>query len=133
MVPTTVCLALAVALSTLVGVSSADAGPAPRCHGLVATVVGTSQDDVLRGTPGRDVITGWAGRDKIRGGGGADVICGGADSDRLFGGPGNDRLFGEDSDNATEQLDGGPGNDLLNLGRRPTSTTGSASAALGGA
>jgi Ca2+-binding RTX toxin-like protein len=121
MVPTTVCLALAVALSTLVGVSSADAGHAPRCHGLVATVVGTSHDDVLRGTPGRDVITGWAGRDKIRGGGGADVICGGADSDRLFGGPGNDRLFGEDSDNATEQLDGGPGNDLLNLGRRPTS------------
>ena len=89
---------------------------------MVATVVGTSQDDVLRGTPGRDVIAGWAGRDTIRGGGGADVICGGADSDRLFGGPGNDRLFGEGNDNGIEQLDGGPGNDLLNLGRKPTST-----------
>ena len=36
----------------------------PRCHGIAATLIGTTHGDVLRGTKGRDVIVGFAGNDK---------------------------------------------------------------------
>jgi Ca2+-binding RTX toxin-like protein len=88
---------------------------APRCHGHKATIVGTSGDDVLRGTPRRDVIWGGPGNDTIYGGLGDDLICGGAGDDLIHGGRGNDlldggpdtdRVFGDLGD---DKASGGPG------------------------
>jgi hypothetical protein len=89
-------------------------GPAPgTCDGLTPTIVGTSGNDNMFGTPGNDVIVGGGGNDSISGLRGNDVICGGAGNDRLIGGDGDDRLFGEAG---SDQLFGGPGNDTLNGG-----------------
>ena len=114
------------------GLIQADASLAAlRCHGRLATIVGTSGDDDLIGTPGDDVIVGLRGRDRIRGRGGADVICGGpgdddlagnAGPDLLDGGPGNDRLHGGPGDDrllgrrGVDLLSGGPGLDQLRGG-----------------
>lgn len=74
------------------------------CFGKLATIVGTSRNDVLIGTPGRDVIAGLGGKDVIKGGGGNDLLCGGSGSDKLRGGKGRDKL------------DGGAGKDACNGG-----------------
>src|ERR1044072_1252681 len=94
------------------------AAKAPRCHGQVATIVGTNGPDEINGTKGEDVIVGLDGRDEIAGHGGGDLICGGADRDHLRssangvstldGGPGNDDLFAQGRGDA---LIGGPGKD----------------------
>jgi Ca2+-binding RTX toxin-like protein len=65
-----------------------------KCAGHEATIVGTSGDDRLRGTPRRDVIVGLAGNDRIVGWKGRDVICGNAGDDKLAAGPGGDHLSG---------------------------------------
>ena len=64
------------------------------CHGVVATIVGTSADDLIEGTPASDVVVGKGGRDVIRGRGGNDLICGGAGRDDIHGGQGKDVLYG---------------------------------------
>ena len=46
------------------------------CLGAIATIVGTTGDDILAGSPGNDVIAGLGGDDVISGGLGDDVICG---------------------------------------------------------
>jgi len=89
---------------------------APRCHGALATIVGTEGDDVLRGTPERDVIWGGGGDDEISGSLGNDVLCGGPGADLIHGGRGNDladggagagdRVIGDLGD---DKLLGGPG------------------------
>ena len=113
----------------------APAGAAvPRCHGELATLVGTASGDFLTGTAGRDVIVGRGGDDAIDGRGGDDLVCAGPGADIVRGGPGADRLHGGpdrvggvpgarylDGD----RLDGGPGDDLLAVGydgRRPHRT-----------
>jgi hypothetical protein len=83
-------------------------GPKPTCAGRVATRVGTSKRDVLRGTRGRDVIVGRSGKDVLKGMRGNDLLCGGAGRDTLRGGPGRDRLVGGPG---KDQLRGGPGRD----------------------
>ena len=85
------------------------AGTPPRCHGQVATIVGSGGHDHLVGTDGPDVIVGLGGADRIEGRGGDDVICGGANRGR-----GGRQLGGDD-------IDGGPGSDYLDPGqdRRP--------------
>ena len=106
---------LAAAFVAHAGAATEPAAGAPRCHGHKATIVGTSGDDVLRGTPQRDVIWGGPGNDVIYGGLGNDVICGGAGddlihggrgNDLLDGGPGTDRVFGDLGD---DKVLGGPG------------------------
>ena len=90
-------LILAVLSSVLWAVAPAGAAEAaakPRCHGEVATIVGTDGSDEIKGTPGRDVIVGGKGDDEIDGRGGADVICGQRGSDELRGGRGDDLLDG---------------------------------------
>lgn len=64
------------------------------CEGKVATIVGTSGDDVLRGTPRGDVIVAGAGNDRIYGMGGNDLICAGPGADFVDGGGGVDSVFG---------------------------------------
>lgn len=107
----------------LVGVLAALglAVPAPAqasatCHGVRVTILGTSGDDRLRGTPGRDVISGLGGDDRLRGVAGDDVLCGGRGSDVLEGGRGDDRLYGD-----LDRVESGPGyhrGDVLVGGRQ---------------
>lgn len=100
--------------SGAVAVAAPDAGSkAPRCHGKVATIVGTDGDDVLRGTPKRDVIWGGPGEDVILGGLGSDTICGGAGDDRIYGRRGNDLINGGAG---TDRVYGGLGDDRLTGG-----------------
>jgi RTX calcium-binding nonapeptide repeat (4 copies) len=79
-----------------------------RCGGRVATHVGTSGRDRLRGTPGRDVIAGLGGNDVIEGRGGNDVLCGGPGRDTIRGGGGRDTLRGGPG---RDDVRGGPGRD----------------------
>jgi uncharacterized repeat protein (TIGR01451 family) len=103
----------------------------PSCRGTVATIVGTSGNDVLIGTPKRDVIKARGGDDTIRARGGRDLICanggndvvrGGNDADRIYGGGGRDRLHGNRGDDAIrgqrgrDRLRGGFGDDFLGGG-----------------
>ena len=95
-------LVLVVVVATTVAVGAVDAlardehhrGERARttCAGRVATIVGTSGDDHIRGTSHADVIFAGGGRDTVDGRGGNDIICGGAGSDHLLGGSGSDMI-----------------------------------------
>ena len=85
----------------------------------MATIKGTSGNDVLTGTDrkdrifgkaGDDVIDGAGGNDKIYGGAGNDVIDGGAGKDKIDGGAGDDVISGGDG---ADKLKGGTGNDTI--------------------
>jgi Tol biopolymer transport system component len=96
-----------------------DTAPRVTCGDQVATITGTTGNDLLVGTSGDDVITGLGGNDTIRGGRGNDLICGGSGTDRIAGGHGDDRLIGgRGGDHITggrgkDTLAGSAGNDLL--------------------
>jgi Ca2+-binding RTX toxin-like protein len=95
----------------VIGVVARPASAAvPRCFGKVATIVGTSRDDRLKGTQGRDVIHGRGGDDLIRGLAGNDLLCGGGGSDLLIGRDGRDRL---DGGGAPDGLQPGTGKDVV--------------------
>jgi Ca2+-binding RTX toxin-like protein len=88
----------------------------PRCHGRLAKIVGTEEDDVLHGTPERDVIWGGDGADTILGSLGNDLLCGGTGADLIHGGRGNDVADGGAGDDdrvigdlGDDHLFGGPG------------------------
>lgn len=72
---------------------------------LIENVIGSSQDDWIRGHAWVNRLEGGAGDDTIMGGGG-----GASDGDILRGGAGNDALYGGDGD---DTLEGGPGADRL--------------------
>ena len=57
----------ALAIAVLGGPAQSEAGQSVKCFGKKATIVGTSADDRIKGTPGRDVIVGAEGDDFIRG------------------------------------------------------------------
>lgn len=91
-------------LTTVVGLGLATGGPlalapaysaAATCHGLRATIMGTSASETLMGTPHRDVIVARGGNDIVHAAAGSDVVCGGAGGDVLFGGAGDDILDGQ--------------------------------------
>lgn len=96
---------------------------AVRCSGRIATIVGTSGDDIIEGTPQADVIHGLGGDDIITGLQGNDVICGGAGADELHGGSGSDVLAGNAGPDLVrgqtgpDTLIGGKGADRLNGGQ----------------
>ncbi len=64
-----------VVVLTLPTGGASHAAPPERCLGRDATIVGTSGDDRLHGTPHADVIVGMGGDDRIDGAGGNDRIC----------------------------------------------------------
>jgi Tol biopolymer transport system component len=66
------------------------------------SIVGTSGNDILRGTPLRDLVDGRGGNDTVVGGGG---------NDRLAGGSGNDTIRSRDRYRDTVLC--GPGRDLV--------------------
>lgn len=61
-------------------------------------LVGTAQNDTLRGLGGADKLFGKGENDRLFGGRGADLLVGGADGDRLVGGSGNDVIRTRDSE-----------------------------------
>lgn len=71
----------------------------------IENVIGSSQDDWIRGSVWANRLSGGAGDDTIMGGGGSA-----GDGDILRGGAGNDDLYGGDGD---DTLEGGPGKDNL--------------------
>ena len=105
----TVTLTAGNALGSSSAQTTVEVSPAA-CDGILATVIGTPGDDVLRGTSGADVIQGRGGDDVIRAGLGNDVVCGARGSDVLVGGDGGDRLLGQAGD---DTLKGGDGKDVL--------------------
>jgi Leucine-rich repeat (LRR) protein len=95
---------------------------------VLATIWGTSNDDVITGTLSSDVIVGFGGDDTITTGGNADIVCGNEGNDTITtgdgpdiarGGPGNDVIMGEAGSDSLfggtgeDRLDGGDGNDYL--------------------
>ena len=81
-------------------------GTPPTCAGKPATIVGTVNEEIVRGTQGSDVIAALEGSDVVRAGNGNDIVCGGTGKDELEGQGGRDKLFGEDG---KDELDGGAG------------------------
>lgn len=81
---------------------------APRCHGKKATIVGTPEDDAIRGTDQPDVIVTLGGDDSVYGELGNDYVCGGLGDDLLHGGRGNDLL---DTGAGTDRAFGDLGDD----------------------
>lgn len=114
---------LAVSVASLAPTAPAGADQPNTCFGRRATVIGTTQADVLVGTDRADVIVARGGSDRIFGEEGRDLICGGPGRDRssggeetdhLAGGPGADLLIGG---NDSDSLLGNAGNDRLRGGR----------------
>ena len=93
------------------------------------TIVGTPNNDLLRGgagndtidgIPGDDCLFGDAGSDKLTGAEGTDQLEGGTDPDELSGNDGNDRAIGRGSDDRVkgnggkDRVQGSGGNDRVN-------------------
>lgn len=105
---------------------------------VLATIIGTNQDDVLTGTAFADVINGLAGNDQIDGGAGNDIITGEDGSDQIYDSFGDDQVDGGNGDDIIASQDGG--NDVLRGGAgddiiyiiRETATAAEAIAAYGG-
>jgi Ca2+-binding RTX toxin-like protein len=93
---------------------SAPSTPAQRCNGQLATIAGTSGNDILVGTTHRDVVASLGGNDRVSGLAGNDLICGGAGKDKLRGGKGKDKLLGQ---KGRDTLRGGGGKDLCKGGK----------------
>ena len=74
------------------------------------TILGTEQDDILRGTSGKDVICGLGGNDTIYGSGGDDLIRAGRGDDTIYGQSGNDLIFGG---HGNDNILGHRGNDII--------------------
>ena len=92
-----------------------------KCHGVPATISGTTAGETINGTAGNDVIVALAGADTVNGNGGDDIVCGGPGNDRITTGAGNDLIDGQGD---VDTIDGGDGNDVLLGGRANDVITG---------
>jgi hypothetical protein len=86
-------VAVAVAIGFAAGSANAHAAK-PECLGAKATIVGTNDDDVLRGTKKADVFVAKDGDDDVIAKKGDDLICGGDGDDVLSGDSGADKVDG---------------------------------------
>lgn len=84
-----------------------------RCQGQTPTVI--ASDGVALGTSGDDVIKGSKQHDRIRGRGGDDVICGRGGKDEIKGGAGDDTIQGN---NGQDEISGRAGDDDLRGNKR---------------
>jgi Ca2+-binding RTX toxin-like protein len=82
---TALTLVLMVTGMTSITASASEVTAPVRCHGRVATIVGSADSDRLHGTPGRDVIAALGGDDVVRGSGGSDLVCLGRGDDEFDG------------------------------------------------
>ena len=123
------CLVLAASLTSSADSARAEApAPMPTCDGVPATIVGTDEADVLRGTPGDDVIVALNGADEITALGGDDLVCGGRGVDFIDLGFGDDTVWGG-PDGFFRGLEGdqiipGPGDDVVHGGPAPDEPVG---------
>jgi Ca2+-binding RTX toxin-like protein len=78
---------------------------------FMATIPGTSGDDLLTGTAGNDLISGFAGADTIDGAAGNDTLDGGSGIDSIDGGGGRDVFRG--TFDLGDTIDGGDGFDRV--------------------
>ena len=69
-------------------------------------VIGTDDNDDIRGQAGNDLIDGGAGDDRIVGANDDDILLGGSGNDVILGGRGNDILFGG---SGNDNISGGGG------------------------
>src|SRR6478752_7406740 len=87
--------------NAVAGNRATSAGPPTRCFGpqvlstskevlTLATITGTSSNNLLNGTSSADTINGLGGNDTINGGAGNDAINGGTGLDVMTGGAGAD-------------------------------------------
>ena len=82
-------------------------------NGVIETLIGTQQNDVLSGSGGADFLAGLGGDDRIQGQAGHDVLFGGKGDDDLNGGSGLDILVGG---LGADRLNSGSGEDILIAG-----------------
>jgi hypothetical protein len=99
----------------------ADAYRLVRCQGLVPTLVGTDEDDLLAGTLHGDVIFAAGGDDRVDARDGPDTVCAGAGDDTVTGGSGNDVLF---AGGGNDLLHGNAGSDQLHGNSGPDTLSG---------
>ena len=74
----------------------------------MATINGTSRNDIIKGTKFDDIINGLDGNDELRGEEGNNALYGGRGVDTLYGGIGDDILDGGPN---ADTMAGGIGND----------------------
>ncbi len=77
-------------------------------------VIGTINNDTLKGDSQNNQLTGLAGNDLIDGRGGNDLIDGGLGNDTLLGGTGDDTFKGS---RGNDSIDGGDGTDTADYGK----------------
>jgi len=81
----------------------------------VASINGTTGNDILNGTSDSDVIHGGAGNDQIHGFGGVDVIYSDGGADEIWGGEGGDMITGNNTDLVLVHYDEDPAGVNVNL------------------
>ncbi|WP_295078055.1 Mbeg1-like protein [Ruminococcus sp.] len=84
-----------------------------RVSGNQRSVLGSDNDDVIRGFTTNDTIHGYGGNDVLYGGPGNDAVYGAGGNDVIYGEEGDDDLYGG---NDSDIIYGGPGNDLIRGG-----------------
>jgi Ca2+-binding RTX toxin-like protein len=107
-----VVLAIALGILGAGAASPAAGGAALRCNLRVASLSGTTGDDVIRATPGPDVVHARGGDDQVWGLGGNDEVCGGRGDDRIYGGRSDDSVHGG---RGRDRVHGGRGGDFVDI------------------
>jgi Ca2+-binding RTX toxin-like protein len=70
------------------------------------SILGTRQDDALRGTPRRDVICSLDGNDTLRSMAGPDSVSAGPGDDQVYPGPGRDTVSAGPGNDYVDTVDG---------------------------
>ena len=98
------------ALNIFSGGDAAGDGIAAGAGGTIENIIGSRQDDTLRGDTGGNILRGGAGVDMLFGNAGVDFLRGGSGNDQLYGGDGADTLYGGSGE---DTMQGDLGNDIL--------------------